>query len=98
MEVNRAILIAEEAWDHPCNDDVNLYLASLKDTVVAETAQCNVWYDPEYLGLTKTNWSEFCTYLVHEWGHLAGEGHSSDPNDVMYPWPTHDGFIADACL
>jgi Matrixin len=25
-----------------------------------------------------------CVYAVHEWGHLLGEGHSSDPNSVMY--------------
>jgi hypothetical protein len=27
---------------------------------------------------------EICTALVHEWGHLAGQGHSADPQNVMY--------------
>ena len=32
-------------------------------------------YDPPWL----------CTLVVHEYGHLAGNGHSADPADVMYP-------------
>jgi hypothetical protein len=26
-----------------------------------------------------------CTLVLHEYGHLAGRGHSSDPASVMYP-------------
>ena len=26
-----------------------------------------------------------CALIVHEYGHLAGLGHSSDPNDIMHP-------------
>jgi hypothetical protein len=26
-----------------------------------------------------------CGILVHEWGHLAGHGHSRNPRSVMYP-------------
>jgi hypothetical protein len=28
-------------------------------------------------------WPKFCTVVVHEYGHLIGLGHSSDPDDVM---------------
>lgn len=26
-----------------------------------------------------------CTVVVHEYGHLAGHGHSPDPDNVMHP-------------
>jgi hypothetical protein len=31
------------------------------------------------------DWSMFCTVVVHEYGHLSGKPHSTDPNDVMAP-------------
>jgi hypothetical protein len=31
-------------------------------------------------------WPMFCTVIVHEYGHLTGHPHSSDPHDVMYPF------------
>lgn len=30
-------------------------------------------------------WPRFCTVMVHEYGHLTGHPHSTDPGDVMYP-------------
>lgn len=41
---------------------------------------------------TARTWSgpRMCALLQHEFGHLAGRGHSADPHDVMYsgaiPW------------
>jgi hypothetical protein len=32
------------------------------------------------------DWTRFCSILVHEYGHLGGRPHSSDPGDVMYPY------------
>jgi matrixin len=32
------------------------------------------------------DWKRFCSVLVHEYGHLSGHEHSSDPNDVMAPY------------
>jgi hypothetical protein len=31
------------------------------------------------------DWPSLCTVLAHEFGHLTGHQHASDPSDVMYP-------------
>jgi hypothetical protein len=38
-------------------------------------------------------WNKLCTVIVHEHGHFAGRGESSNPRSVMYPRyrrPFHD--------
>jgi hypothetical protein len=30
-------------------------------------------------------WEEYCTVMVHEYGHLVGQRHSEDEHSVMYP-------------
>lgn len=30
-------------------------------------------------------WPHLCRTIVHEYGHLTGHEHSTDPSDVMYP-------------
>jgi hypothetical protein len=46
---------------------------------------------------SQDNWASICTTIVHEWGHLTGHGHSSNPRSVMYPeqvrpyWRCRDG-------
>lgn len=34
------------------------------------------------------SWSthDLCVLLIHEFGHAGGLGHSTDPNNVMYPF------------
>jgi hypothetical protein len=44
---------------------------------MAGPATCEVWMSGNLSALT------FCTVLVHEFGHLAGHGHSPAPGDVM---------------
>jgi hypothetical protein len=31
------------------------------------------------------DWPSLCTVFAHEFGHLTGHQHTSDPSDVMYP-------------
>jgi len=33
----------------------------------------------------RISWRKFCSVMVHEYGHLAGQGHSPDPADIMFP-------------
>ncbi len=43
-----------------------------------------LWRDPSWrAAIYDPPW--LCTLVVHEYGHLAGHGHSDDPADVMYP-------------
>jgi hypothetical protein len=43
-----------------------------------------LWLDPAWrMAIYDPPW--LCTLVVHEYGHLAGNGHSDDPADVMYP-------------
>jgi len=34
------------------------------------------------------NWwrTAMCSTIAHEWGHLLGHGHSTDPSSLMYPY------------
>ena len=56
---------------------------------MAEPDTCEVWLSSTMSART------FCTVLVHEFGHLAGRGHTTTPGDVMNgagdsDWPACD--------
>jgi Matrixin len=56
---------------------------------IAEPDTCEVWLASAMSART------FCTVLVHEFGHLAGRGHTTTPGDVMngagdIDWPACD--------
>jgi hypothetical protein len=61
----------------PPNDDhADAYALPSTCTVLLSTAI--QWKDPQGL----------CVIMTHEYGHLAGLGHSADPSSIMYPRPT----------
>lgn len=49
---------------------------------------CRVRIAPETMR-SATN-SQLCSLMVHEWGHLAGLEHSSDPSNFMSPRIPHN--------
>lgn len=48
---------------------------------LADLGDCSILVDPARFTFS----GAACTVVVHEYGHLIGKVHSSDPNDVMYP-------------
>jgi hypothetical protein len=97
-EVQRAQWIAVGHWGvDPCGGQVALVWGVLDKTLNAQSS----WANPiaaygnsaansdchiTLNGLQSYDWPMLCTVIVHEYGHLAGHQHTTDPNDVMYPF------------
>lgn len=92
-----SLKVAEKEWDHPCDDDVTVWLADLPDPRAGEAYLngCNIWLDRDYYN--GASFLKLCSLVDHEMGHVAGYEHSSNPDDVMYPYLL-PGIYADACL
>lgn len=59
----------------------------------AEPATCQVEINWQAILTTAPTPDYLCTIIEHEFGHLAGYEHSTNPLDVMYPtvvMPAHD--------
>jgi hypothetical protein len=88
--IQRAQAIAAQVWHHPCDDHVTITWGDLVTPgAVAESyiGECRIVFSP-----APTTWVEFCTTMIHEYGHLAGYRdwtntadplHSSNPHSVM---------------
>jgi hypothetical protein len=48
----------------------------------ANNTQCSVTFNTKQ----DWDWPKFCTIAIHEFGHLAGNPHSDDPDDVMFAY------------
>jgi Matrixin len=90
--------IAVEHWGmNPCQGDVSISWGKLpadENAVSSWTNQFQDYGDPEHNTLcdvtfnTKQDWDwpKLCTVFAHEFGHLAGNAHSADPDDVMFAY------------
>lgn len=82
-KIDRATEIAEAVWHNPCGGHVRMSWADkLPDDAIgyAPPHQCEIVLSRSY----DMFWSFFCTVVVHEYGHVAGMGHSTYPYSVMY--------------
>jgi len=53
---------------------------------------CTIYYNQA----AGWSWAKLCSVTVHEYGHLLGHDHASNPNSIMFPsyqgaawWPRH---------
>ena len=90
--VDRAKAIARDRWpDSPCLYQERVRFAELEDDVLGQAFphRCAVRM------ARRLGDYEFCTTLVHEFGHLAGLEHNdTDPFDIMWPAPVEVDFPA----
>jgi hypothetical protein len=98
--MQQARQIAVTHWGmNPCEGDVTISWASLPAQENATSTWVNPFHDyydakdntlcgVEFNISQDWDWPKLCTVFVHEFGHLAGNPHSDDPNDVMYAYYT----------
>jgi hypothetical protein len=92
--------IAIEHWSiNPCGGDVDISWAKLpadENALSSWTNQYRDYGDPGHNTLCSVafnasqdwDWPKLCSIFVHEFGHLAGNAHSENPDDVMFPYYT----------
>lgn len=75
--------VAREAFPTACTPVKVKYVKSLlvSATAAADRRTCRVFIAPGYRTLRPY---AACATMVHEYGHLAGLGHSDTPGDIMY--------------
>jgi hypothetical protein len=89
--MDRAQAIAGVVWNDPCGGRVQLVWERLPEGITAQTRgsrPCTILFDRT----EPLDWMSFCSYVIHEYGHLAGyldlrnpDGfeHSSNPDSIM---------------
>jgi hypothetical protein len=87
--------VAIEHWGRePCHGDIEVSWGRLSEDENARATWTNQGDSAATIELCDIvfnqsqawEWPKLCTVFAHELGHLEGEGHSSDPADVMYPY------------
>lgn len=86
--------LARQHWHtDPCGGQVTIAYRAMPPIRNAESVYTTTDGNPASFGdcsitfnsAESWTWPRFCTVMVHEYGHLAGHDHSSDPADVMFP-------------
>ena len=96
--VDRAMKLAAHVWNNPCGGHVTVDGQPLAgdELAFADPDECLVVYDSG----RAWSWPDFCTVMLHEYGHLAGYSHpvgvslddgtidhthDPDPRSLMHP-------------
>jgi hypothetical protein len=89
--------IADRYWrGEPCRGNVSISWAAMGSSLNAIATWSNrtgAYADParndhcsvRFNSDQSFDWPSLCTVFAHEFGHLTGHQHASDPTDVMYP-------------
>lgn len=96
-QLGQVLPIARDAWPgSPCQDreliqfDPAPFISPLDGSrpigLAWEDGTCRVDLEDSLLGQPVL----LCWVVTHEFGHLAGYDHSTDPNNVMYPGGHYD--------
>ena len=109
-EVDAWLNVASTTWGSApsCPEGIRIDRAERNAGVdvvaTAETPGCHISLDPDFYP-APADWTAtaedrrywetmMCNVVVHEWGHLLGHAHASDPGDIMFPEVRH---IVPAC-
>ena len=96
----KARAIADQNWGYdPCGGNVAITWSTAAPSVNATATWSNptdAYADPQqnsdcsvaFNDQQAYDWPMLCTVFVHEFGHLTGHQHSTDQNDVMFPYYT----------
>jgi hypothetical protein len=84
-----AISRAREVFPLPWCPSIQIYTDVAQPDEVAwvfpDEQPCTVYFDEsEFKSIRDNEPSYYCALLAHEFGHLSGLGHSSDPHSIMY--------------
>lgn len=91
----RSIQIANRHWGDPCGGRVSINHNPLPVDVLARASwdsgasnrppytDCSIDIAPV---MRSASAPRLCTAIVHEYGHLAGHGHSRNPRNLMYAY------------
>jgi hypothetical protein len=83
----RAVAIAEIVWNHPCDGEVELRWIHFDDIHPGwYSGPCQITYNTAF----RQDWWGFCTTTLHEYGHVAGVGHTTNQRSIMYERPPFD--------
>jgi hypothetical protein len=80
--IDRATAIAEIVWGDPCSERVTLAWAPIANT--AQALDCTVTFQ----STGRRTWLEFCSDVLHEYGHLAGAKHTD--HGIMQPGDAYE--------
>lgn len=83
MTTDRALAIANAAWGNPCTPVI--IKEELPQAVLGEAYIGCTLPDLIVNSVIKWDWPTYCTMIVHERGHQAGEQHSYNTSSVMTP-------------
>lgn len=104
-KIDRATAIAAKVWQNPCPAGTAVQWSPLPDDIGSwssvNASQVAAWVTTGegcvvHMRADQPNdWPWFCTIMIHEVGHLAGQHHVDNPNSVMSPTPRIDRRCAD---